>query len=837
MKISINKITITISIFALITSILVTFVIKNALSGTTPTAQADTPTSEYAPYLGKTVNFCGNKWDVIGIADGDTTGTEYLEGSSKADGTIPEPNSAMLLLHNGDSSGNITLAGMQTAFNASGSTHQNTNIYDESTLQTKMEDQAYICAANLDRDLDAAGVLQTKLQATDFASQSIGEDVVSSTGNNITGQYFFPLSFNEANLISSGLRIFSLNSWWLRSPGNFNSYASDVVGANGSVNRNGQLATSSYVDRPALQISLSSFLPPREAKALSTIFATSAGTSREDSKETLTLANRKYDVIGANALVQPTDVPVIGDPGTVALLYSKENVDNNVTPGPDTDTTTSVTTDTNMSLITDFNNNNSPYTATNEYLGSLLQDFLDNWYTKKFGSNAQSQVQPRDLPTQPNSVASHVEAYSHLATTPIYNQHFWPLSYNEALAITGSPDGTDETNLRAFPSGWWLRSPDTAFNHAAGVFYSDGQIQDYPVICDGCVARPALQTSQTSDLLKHFADGTNAISLGDVSGESTVGVGAQTDPFTAEALDGDGAYTYELTWTSSNENAATVDAETGIVTGQSDTADNESSGDAAGATKICAETAAGEWKRCATLQVLPLAEIPAPIINISGEILTDLTPGDDNYVYCIDTAGTCTPSTPFSGTESLDLSAFGLPDANEAKKLRIVLVGTPGVSFDSDPVTLDIPARLAAPTIIATQPTSVGGNGTLTGTTTDHQYVAYDETSCTSASDANCVWQDATANQSVPPGTYYVRIKATFSNFASLPTGAIIVIPGSDDNPADDPADDPTGDNPTDPTSDPAANLHLESTGLPISTLLLLSLLMLLLVIPVKTGI
>jgi uncharacterized repeat protein (TIGR02543 family) len=715
MKIVANKIISTLATFTLIASMSITFVVLNVAPESTLELHADGPTSEYSSYLGQTVNFCGNQWDVIGIKDG-----AYVAGSSAADGTIAEANSAMLLLHNGDSFGNITVETLNTEFNSGD------NTYDSSTIQAKMAAQADLCSEDVTSAIFNENVKDTTLNggSTDYETN----DAHLSSETSLEEQKFFPLSLNEANAISTGLLAFSGN-WWLRSPGESGSNASFVSEA-GDVSDDGDsVENSSYLARPALQISLDSIAP----------FGIESGSK-------ITLANRKYDLIGAGDQyyvysVDKTALPVIGDTGTVTLLYSNENIDDAATPAADTDKT--------VSLQTAFKSDGT----TNAYDGSTLQTKLNGIYSA-FGDIAKSKIIPRTLPFGTQTPGG--EAYGEATIT---DQALWTLSADEATDTTG--------DFRVFSDDWWLRSPGSSESNASTVNAVGTVETTGNSVSSSLLARPALQIPQNSTLLQHLADGTNATSLGSVTGTSAIGVGQSTEAFTATALHDTGAYTHELTWTSSNPAAATVVAETGIVTGVSELADNVGTGDAAGATKICAETADGEFKRCTTLQVLQIAETPSAEVDFADEtITTGLTTGEDNYVYCVDTTGACTPSNTFSGADDVDLSTFALPHVTEAKKLRIALVGSTGETVNSDPLTLDIPARPAAPGVTIASVTKPTDYIAASGYDTSTMEYSRSDTSTNWTSDAFPEITAANANGYA----YKFRLKATESAFKSAET-------------------------------------------------------------------
>lgn len=117
--------------------------------------------------------------------------------------------------------------------------------------------------------------------------------------------------------------------------------------------------------------------------------------------------------------------------------------------------------------------------------------------------------------------------------------------------------------------------------------------------------------------------------------------------------------------------------------------------------------------------------------------------------------------------------------------VRIVKKGDGGLTTDSAEQLLPIPARPAAPTVVTvTDVTYSGGqNGTLINVTSFMEYKKGSEGS----------WSDITGTtvNNLPPDTYYVRIKATDTAFASIPVQLTVhdsdaVIPSAPDVTADD---------------------------------------------------
>jgi hypothetical protein len=132
------------------------------------------------------------------------------------------------------------------------------------------------------------------------------------------------------------------------------------------------------------------------------------------------------------------------------------------------------------------------------------------------------------------------------------------------------------------------------------------------------------------------------------------------------------------------------------------------------------------------------------------------------------------PVTVTGGTYFIDETWIGT--TLEIRRVDNVPGGYPITSADSMPTTLNIPARpAAAPTSpVGVAETFIGLNdGKITGVTTDMEY-----------SPDGYTWEpiDGSVVQNLSPGTYYLRYKATSSQFASV--NQEITIEEAEGNPA-----------------------------------------------------
>jgi hypothetical protein len=713
------------------------------------TSVADSP---YYSYLGTTVNFCGNQWDVIGLND-----NGKVAGSSAAVGTdedgIREPHSAMLLLHNTPDLAKTTIqlptktsrfsvGGASTAFGGN-------NTYEGSNLQSVMIAEATICAANFPsagttaQTLEAAGVKNTSLTTSDNNASMGGPAYSITAPATIDNQYLFPLSYQEAVKAGNDASRAFTYSWWLRSPGD-QAVSEIYVSGGGGINRNGELGAvyDDVLARPALQISLDSFAVPQGTK--------------------ITLANRIWDVIGAGTqpFVTPvsdyTPLPTMGDPDTLTLLYDKDNVngtfDGRGVPAQIQDKdwigylSTSFNPSSGNSCQSELTNNgvyagtdnglfSTAIEDTNAYDGSCLQAKLNDMYSK-FGINAGAMVLPRAIPTQESPTTQGAEAFGN--GSPIANQYLWALSNAEASNIPddcmGHADwyagsGGHTCYLRTFPNHWRLRSPGNATS-LASIVDGNGTVyggSGFSVAYANNPARPALQIASDSGLLSSVVTGLT------LAGDSTVSTGG-TVTISPSVQGG----TSPLTWTYSGNGITSLT--NGVVVA--------SSVSSVRTAEICAETALGEFKRCKTLKVLPKGDTPDLDIDYTNETITGFE-ASTSYKYCVDTANTCTPSTAYTpGAVAKPITDFGAISNSDTKYLRIVKSQIEDVSVDSDIETVTIPPRPTAPAVSA-------ASGTISGLTTNMEY------NTTGVSFAGSWTAIAGATLSgIAEGTYYIRDKA-----------------------------------------------------------------------------
>jgi hypothetical protein len=168
------------------------------------------------------INYCGFKWNVVGINDG--TGNKVGVGTITSD-KLPAGNVALLL----DKS-NTIVGPSQFRSNAA-------NAYEDSILQTVMNDTIY-------------DSFSTCAERADIIDRNL-VDVGSA------GQHIWPLSKTEAEQFSQANRLFPtpVAGWWTRTPQNTtNVYAVASTGGLSAIARN----TSGIEVRPALFLDISS---------------------------------------------------------------------------------------------------------------------------------------------------------------------------------------------------------------------------------------------------------------------------------------------------------------------------------------------------------------------------------------------------------------------------------------------------------------------------------------------------------------------------------------------------------------------------------------------------
>ena len=102
-------------------------------------------------------------------------------------------------------------------------------------------------------------------------------------------------------------------------------------------------------------------------------------------------------------------------------------------------------------------------------------------------------------------------------------------------------------------------------------------------------------------------------------------------------------------------------------------------------------------------------------------------------------------------TSSTDINLTGL----SAGTINVVKKGNGTTTIESDPQSITV-TKAETPNLTVTQPTVVGGKGTV-ATTTSHEY----------SSDNGSTWTTCTANQEFAAGTYLIRVKASGTVLAS----------------------------------------------------------------------
>jgi len=200
-----------------------------------------------------------------------------------------------------------------------------------------------------------------------------------------------------------------------------------------------------------------------------------------------------------------------------------------------------------------------------------------------------------------------------------------------------------------------------------------------------------------------------------------------------------------VNWTSSDiSNKVAVDG-TGKVTAAADAGLGDY-------TIMATSTVDGSKQGTATITVtegLAKEATPEAEVDYSAEQLTGLEPNGD---YDID--GT-TLTADASGKAAIDAGWLGT-------SVEVVKKGDGTTTADSSPQTLSLPARPSAPTAGKTDETSIGGNnGSLTSVTTAMEYKKGSAGSWTAIAE--------TSVTGLAPDTYYVRVKATSTAFASEP--------------------------------------------------------------------
>ncbi|WP_217593543.1 S-layer homology domain-containing protein [Cohnella sp. GbtcB17] len=228
----------------------------------------------------------------------------------------------------------------------------------------------------------------------------------------------------------------------------------------------------------------------------------------------------------------------------------------------------------------------------------------------------------------------------------------------------------------------------------------------------------------------------------------------------------------------SKQFTAAVDAISGVMTTvkwASSDAGGKVAVDGTGNVTVAADTAPGDYtitatstvdsskKGTATITVTAVPPEPKPTADVdyAAEQLTGLVA---NANYSVN--GTAVTADD-NGKVKVEASWLGT-------SLSVVKKGDGTTTMDSAAQTLALPARPAAPTAGKTDETTIGGNdGALTDVTSAMEYKR----------GASGSWQNVTGSSvtELSPDTYYVRVKATSSSFAStaqtVTIGAFVATP------------------------------------------------------------
>jgi hypothetical protein len=234
--------------------IALTFVGLTAITGPTQQANATAQSDYYDTIAARwntdnpvIVNFCGYKWDIVGINDDGSTNKVGIgtAGDTANDGTgLPTGNVTLLL----DKSNTIVPID-QYVYDHSGVN----NNYNESFIQPLMNSTIYGMMSGCS---DRANITQRTLVGG-------GDNPDHIKGSNVENQNLWPLSAAEVNQFSTdGQRLFpnTPDIWWTRTNGDA-TIRVVIVEANGSVTLAGYMGhIHAYGIRPALYLNLSTSL-------------------------------------------------------------------------------------------------------------------------------------------------------------------------------------------------------------------------------------------------------------------------------------------------------------------------------------------------------------------------------------------------------------------------------------------------------------------------------------------------------------------------------------------------------------------------------------------------
>ena len=136
---------------------------------------------------------------------------------------------------------------------------------------------------------------------------------------------------------------------------------------------------------------------------------------------------------------------------------------------------------------------------------------------------------------------------------------------------------------------------------------------------------------------------------------------------------------------------------------------------------------------------------PTTTFTATGADAGTLSGVTDGMKYSLDG----TNWTDISSSTAINLTGLS------AGSIQVVKKGNGTTTIDSDPQSITV-TKAETPNLTVTQPTVVGGKGTV-ATTTSHEY----------SNDNGNTWTTCTANQEFEAGTYLIRVKASGTVLAS----------------------------------------------------------------------
>ncbi len=368
------------------------------------------------------------------------------------------------------------------------------------------------------------------------------------------------------------------------------------------------------------------------------------------------------------------------------------------------------------------------YAAWNEPVNGTTDDQIR---VKKYVDNAWSSVDG-DSPYGINEDYRYRAHYVKLAASNRDLYAVWQESYNGTT--------TFKIRVKKYNGTGWT----SAEAGSGGLLAEPSRSAEFPVITtlNNTVFVAWHEKNASNELLRsanYTPPAVNGVTV--TPGTATVRQGESRQlNVTVDAV---GGATATVDWTSSDgSNKVAVDG-TGKVTVAADA-------DLGDYTITATSTVDGSKQGTATITVtegLATEATPAAVVDYVAEQLTNLEPNTD---YDID--GT-TVTADGGGKTAINGSWLG-------KSVSVVKKGNGTTTADSSPQTLSLPARPASPTAGKTDETTINGNnGTLTSVTTAMEYKQGSTGS----------WTDiaGTSVTGLAPDTYYVRVKATSSAFAS----------------------------------------------------------------------